>query len=176
MTKPKKSTARKNQQAPSMNDGEHMDILMINALLNSLFTIFETMVRQEIQAGIPVLKENNIAKGAASGLIGMKTEGASGSVALSLTLPAIRKISLGMLGEEFTSIDKEAADLVGELTNMLVGGAKRIMSEKGHEFDMHTPQLLVGDGHEIVHHYAGQTVLLPILMNQDEFYIELNFV
>jgi len=176
MTKPKKPTAKKNPQTPSMNDGEHMDILMINALLSSLFTIFETMVRQEIQAGIPILKEDNIAKGAASGIISMNTEGASGSVALSLTLPAIRKISLGMLGEEFTSVNKEAADLVGELTNMLVGGAKRIMAEKGHEFDMHTPQLLVGDGHEIVHHYAGQTVLLPILMNQDEFYIELNFV
>lgn len=159
-----------------MDDGEHMDILMINALLSSLFTIFETMVRLEIRAGIPVLKENNIAKGAASGLIGMKTVGASGSVALSLTLPTIRKISLGMLGEEFSSIDKEAADLVGELTNMLVGGAKRIMSEKGHDFDMHTPQLLVGEGHEIVHHYPGQTVILPILMNQDEFYIEMNFV
>ena len=175
MTKPKK-TAEKKQPAASMNDGNHMDIAMTNALLESLFTIFSTMVRLEIQPGIPVLKQGNIAKGVASGLIGMKAEGASGSVALSLTLPALRKISLGLLGEEFASIDKEAADLVGELTNMLVGGAKRIMSEKGHDFDMHTPQLLVGEGHEIVHHYAGQTVLLPILMNQDEFYIELNFI
>ena len=81
-----------------------------------------------------------------------------------------------MLGEEFTRVDKEAADLVGELANMLVGGAKRIMSEKGHDFDMHTPQLLVGEGHEIVHHYPGQTVILPILMGQVEFYIEMNFV
>ena len=175
MTKPKKTAANKNQ-AVSMDDGNHIDILMINALLSSLFTIFATMVRVEIQAGTPVLKKDNIAKGAASGLISMKTEGASGSVALSLTLPTIRKISLGMLGEEFTSINKDATDLVGELTNMLVGGAKRIMSEKGHDFDMHTPQLLMGEGHEIVHHYAGQTVLLPILMNQDAFYIELNFV
>jgi chemotaxis protein CheX len=175
MKKPKKA-AETNQQAPSMNDGEHMDILIINALLNSLFTIFATMVKLEIEAGTPLLKQGNISKGAASGLIGMKTKGASGSVALSLTLPTIRVISRSMLGEEFTKIDKEAADLVGELTNMLVGGAKRILSEKGHDFDMHTPQLLVGDGHEIDHHYAGQTVLLPILIDRDEFYIELNFI
>lgn len=176
MTKPKKATAKNIQQAPSMDDGNHMDILMINALLHSLFTIFSSMVRLEIVAGTPVIKQNNIAKGAASGLIGMKADGASGSVALSLTLATIRKISFGMLGEEFTSVDKEAADLVGELTNMLVGGAKRIMSEKGYDFDMHTPQLLMGEGHEIVHHYPGQTVLLPILLGQYEFYIELNFV
>jgi chemotaxis protein CheX len=175
MTKPKKAAANKNQ-AVSMDDGNHMDILMINALLNSLFTIFATMVRLEIKAGIPVMKQNNIAKGEASGLIGMKTASTSGSVALSLTLPTIRVISGSMLGEEFTSINKDATDLVGELTNMLVGGAKRILSEKGHDFDMHTPQLLSGDGHEILHHHPGKTVLLPILIDQDEFYIELNFV
>jgi chemotaxis protein CheX len=174
-TKPRKAAAKK-QQELSMYDGSHMDILMINALLSSLFTIFTTMVRLEIKAGDPVIKQDKIARGAASGLIGMNAEGTSGSVALSLTLPAIRKISLSMLGEEFTKVDKEASDLVGELTNMLVGGAKNILSEKGHDFDMHTPKLLVGDGHEIVHHYAGQTVLLPILINQDEFYIEMNFI
>lgn len=134
------------------------------------------MVRVEIQAGEPVLKLNNIAKGDASGLIGMKAAGTSGSVALSLTLPTIRVISSSMLGEEFTCIDKDATDMVGELTNMLVGGAKAILTERGHDFDMHTPQLLSGDGHEIVHHHEGKTVLLPIMVDQDEFYIELNFV
>ncbi len=176
MAKPLKKSTKKNQAEASMNDGNHMDILMINALLNSLFTIFSTMVRLDIEAGTPIIKQDNIAKGVASGLIGMKAEGASGSVALSLTLATIRKISLSMLGEEFTSINKDATDLVGELTNMLVGGAKRILSEKGHDFDMHTPQLLAGKGHEITHHYAGQTVLLPILINEDEFYIEMNFI
>ena len=61
MTKPKKSAVQKNQ-AVSMDDGEHMDVLMINALLHSLFTIFSTMVRLEIQAGLPVIKQGNIAK------------------------------------------------------------------------------------------------------------------
>lgn len=161
---------------PSMNDGNHMDILMINALLNSLFTIFATMVRAEITAGTPVIKKDNIAKGDASGLIAMNAAGTKGSVALSLTLPTIRIISGKMLGEEFTSLNKDATDLVGELTNMMTGGAKRILSEKGHDFDMHTPQLLVGERHEIVHHHGGQTVLLPILIDEHEFYIELNFV
>lgn len=175
MAKPKK-IADKKQQAPTMDDGSHMDILMINALLNSLFTIFATMVRLDIQAGEPVIKQNDISKAEVSALIGMHSEGTKGSVSITLPLSVIRKISLSMLGEEFTRIDKESTDLVGELSNMLVGGAKRILSEKGHEFDMQSPQLLVGDDHKIVHHHAGKTVLLPIMINQDEFYIELNFI
>lgn len=167
---------RKKWDDVSMDDGDHMDVLLINALLDSLFTVFATMVKLKIQPGIPEPKQGNTARGVVSGLIGMNAEGASGSVALSLTLPTIREISRRLLGYEIASADTEAADLVGELTNMLVGGAKRILSEKGHDFDMQTPQLLRGDGHEIVHHHPGQTVLLPFKVNQDEFYIELNFV
>ena len=165
-----------NHQAGAPEYGGHLDLVMIHALLESLFTIFATMVSREIEPGIPVPKQGNAAKGEVSGLIGMKAEGASGSVALSLTLPAIREISLSLFGHEIASVDNEAMDLAGELTNMLVGGAKRILSEKGHDFDMQTPQLLQGDGHEIVHHYPGQTVLLPVNIGQHEFYIELNFI
>lgn len=159
-----------------MTDGGHMDVLMINALMDSLFTIFATMVRLKIQPGIPEPKQGNVAKGEVSALVGMNAEGACGSVSLSLPLPAIREISRALLGHEIGSADNEAADLAGELVNMLVGGAKSILSEKGHDFDMQTPQLLLGEGHEIVHHYAGQTVLLPIVAGQGEFFIELNFV
>lgn len=160
---------------PSMDDGQHMDIMMIHALLDSLFTIFSTMVRLKIQPGVPELKQGNAAKGEVSALIGMNSEGASGSVALTLNLATVREISRGLLGHEITSIDKEAADMAGELTNMLVGGVKRILSEKGHDFDMQTPQLLRGEGHDIVHLSSGQTVLLPVKIKQEEFNIELNF-
>jgi chemotaxis protein CheX len=166
----------KEYQIPYSAFRGQMDVIVIHALLESLFTIFSTMVRLNINPGVPVAKQGNEAKGAVSGLIGMKAEGVSGSVALSLTLPAIREISRSMLGEEIASADNEAADLAGELTNMLVGCAKRILAENGYDFDMQTPQLLSGDGHEIVHHYSGQTVLLPVHIGQDEFYIELNFV
>ncbi|MBI3480647.1 MAG: chemotaxis protein CheX [Nitrosomonadales bacterium] len=169
-------SSEQQQSATSVNYEGRMDMVMTHALLESLFIIFATMVRLQIQPGVPIPKQDNIAKGHVSGLIGMKADGASGSVALSLTLPTIREISRSLLGQEITDIDKDAADLAGELTNMLVGGAKRILSEKGHDFDMQTPELLQGDRHEIVHHFSGQTVLLPIMIDQHEFYIELNFV
>jgi len=163
-------------QVPYLAYGGQMDVVVIHALLESLFTIFSTMVRLEIEPGVPLPKQGNAAKGQVSGLIGMKAEGVSGSVALSLTLPTIRVISRSLFGHEIASVNNEAVDLAGELTNMLVGGAKRILSEKGHDFDMQTPQLLLGEGHEIAHYHPGQTVLLPVNIGPDEFYIELNFI
>ena len=134
------------------------------------------MVKVKIYPGVPESKQDNAARGVVSALVGMNAETVNGSVSLTLTLPTIREISRHLLGHEIISADKDAVDLAGELSNMLVGGAKRILSERGHNFDMQTPQLLTGEGHEIVHHYAGQTVLLPVKINDDEFYIELNFV
>ncbi len=175
MTQVKKTKSKKNQIASPVN-GVHMDIVMTQALLESLLTLFSTMINLKITPGVPIAKNGNLARGEVTGFIGLKAQGAHGSVALSLTLPTIRKISLSLLGEEISSINKEAKDLTGELTNMLVGGAKRILFEKGHDFDMQTPQLMMGEGHEIVHLAPGQTVLLPIEIDQDEFYLELNFV
>ncbi|MDX8400137.1 MAG: chemotaxis protein CheX [Gallionellaceae bacterium] len=160
----------------SINDGSHMDVLIINALMDSLFQIFSTMVKLKIQPGIPETKQDNISRGVVSALTSMQAEGVNGSVALSLTLPAIRQISLGLLDQEITSVNKDAVDLAGELANMLVGGAKRILSEQGFDFDMQSPQLLQGEDHKIIHHFSGQTALLPIKINDDEFFIELNFI
>lgn len=165
------------QKPESMYDGNHMDVVLINALLHSLYDIFGTMVRREIEPGIPELKLDNVARGSVSALVGMNAEGAHGSVALTLTPPTIKAITLGLLGEPVADSDRDAVDLAGELTNMLVGGAKRLLEERGLDFDMQAPKLLEGEDHEIVHYYDGQTVLLPVKIDhQDEFYIELNFI
>jgi chemotaxis protein CheX len=154
----------------------HVDILMIRALLDSLFTIFSTMANLQITAGVPVPKTDRAARGDVSGIMTMLAAQARGSIALSFPLPAIREISRKLLDMEVDGPGHEAQDLVGELTNMLVGGAKRISAEQGYDFDMQIPQLQAGNGHEIVHAHAGQTVLLPIRMQESEFYMELNFV
>ena len=114
----KNTATGKEYQAGFMKEGSRMDIIMIHALLDSLFTIFATMIRLKIQ---PASRRSNetIWQKEGLGLIGMKAEGACGSIALSFTLPAIRVISRSLLGHEIDSVNNEAADITGELTNML---------------------------------------------------------
>ncbi|MDD2699698.1 MAG: chemotaxis protein CheX [Sideroxydans sp.] len=172
----KTGTGRSRKKEETLADGNHPDIVIINALMDSLHTIFSTMMNSKVELGVPVPKSDKTVKDGVSALIGMKAEGSNGSVAISLPMPALGEISRKLLGHEITDINKDATDLAGELSNMLVGGAKRILSEKGMEFDMQTPQTMHGDGHEIEHHHGGQTVLLPVKVDQHEFFIELNFV
>jgi chemotaxis protein CheX len=154
---------------------ERIDILIIHALLDSLFTIFATMVHLKIAPGTPVLKGDKEGRGDVSALVAMVSERAQGSVALSFPLAAVRKVALNMLGEVVDGHGSESQDLVGELTNMLVGGAKKIMLDQGYDFDMRTPELYSGKNHQIAHPHNGATVLLPIRLEDTEFHLELNF-
>lgn len=160
----------------SMYDGKHMDVLMINALFHSLHNIFHTMVGLEIEAGIPEAKHSQQAMGEVSALIGMNAENAHGSVALTLNRASVNEIFRRLEGEDVVDFEREASDMAGELVNMLAGGAKRILADKGFDFDMQSPRLMTGEGHELKHHYDGQTVVLPICVGQSEFFMELNFV
>lgn len=152
-----------------------LDVLITHALLDSLFTIFRTMVKLQIKPGVPALKPTQAGAGDVSALVAMVSERAKGSVALSFPGAAVRKVGQNMLGEAIDEHGREGEDLVGELTNMLVGGAKKTMVEQGYDFDMRTPQLYAGQGHEIVHPYNGTTVLLPIQLEETAFHLELNF-
>lgn len=156
--------------------GAQRDALILDAVVDSLHSIFETMLGTKVVMGVPTPKNGKSVQGGVSALIGMNADEARGSVAITLPMPALNEISCKLLGEGITDIGKDAAGLAGELSNMLAGSAKRILSEKGIEFDMQTPQMMHGDGHEIAHHHDGQTMLLPVNMNGHEFFIELNFV
>lgn len=173
----RKPRARKSAKiATPLDNGAQRDALILNAVVDSLHSIFETMLGTKVVMGAPIPKAGKTVQGGVSALIGMNAAQARGSVAITLPVPALNEISRKLLGEEITHVDKDAAGLAGELSNMLAGAAKRILSEQGMEFDMQTPQMMHGDGHEIEHHHDGQTMLLPVNMNGHEFFIELNFV
>jgi len=154
---------------------DNMDILIINALLDSLMKIFNTMVGVTPVPGIPVPKDDDISLGEVSGLMLMEADKAKGSMAISFSKGAIAKVASKMLGDNLKTIDETARDLTGEMTNMLVGGAKSILAERGYMFDMSTPEIFSGKKHRITHKYNGQTVILPFKLEKDPFYLEINF-
>ena len=69
----------------------------------------------------------------------------------------------------------EIIDLVGEITNMVTGGAKRMLSEKGFEFDMATPIVVSGKAHTIHHKSKGPVVIISIKGEVGKAYIEFSF-
>lgn len=153
-----------------------MDIMIINALLDSLMKVFNTMAGIKAEPGVPVAKDDTVSRGDVTGIMLMENDKAHGSMAISFSQAAITKIAKNMLGDDLKKIDDTARDLTGEMTNMLVGGAKKILAEKGYDFNMSTPDVVDGKGHQVQHKFNGQTVILPFNAKSEQFFLEINFV
>lgn len=153
-----------------------MDVLIINALLQSLMNVLTTMAGMRPIPGYPEPKNDNIARGEVSSTLDMEGDKAQGSMAISFSAPFIKALVKRMVGDDIKEVDDTAKDLTGEMANMIVGGAKAILADKDININMSTPQVLVGQKHEINHKYKAQTVILPFESEEGEFFLEINFV
>jgi len=152
-----------------------MNVDFINPFLSSLLNVMSTMAKLELTPLKPSLKKSSVAQGDVSGLIGMVSEQAKGS--LSITFEASLAIATmrGMVGEAPNEVNREITDLVGEITNMVTGGAKRLLSEKGVEFDMATPMVVSGENHTIHHKAKGSVIIIPLRSAHGKAFIEFSF-
>ncbi len=150
-----------------------MNVEFINPFLESIIKVLATMANTEAIPGKPFLKSDRCAKGDVTGVIGLAGDKARGSLAITFTEPAVLHIISRMLGEEIQQVDSSVADGVGEITNMVTGGAKKILSEKGYTFSMAIPTMIVGKNHTISHQTSGRIVCIPFETVAGSFFVEV---
>ncbi len=152
-----------------------MNVEFINPFLSSMLNVMSTMAQMDLTPEKPKLKKDEVAMGDVSGLIGMVSEQAKGSLSITFDGPLALATMKGMVGEAPDEVNEEITDLVGEITNMVTGGAKRMLSEKGFEFDMATPVVVSGKSHTIHHKAKGPVVIIPLKSPHGKAYIEFSF-
>lgn len=152
-----------------------MDTKFINPFLNSVHNVLSTMAMMEIKPGKPEIKKDTTARGDITGLMGMTSEQIKGSIAITFTEPMILEICNRMLGEKPESLNDTTADLVGELTNMITGGAKNLLNEMGYCFDMAIPAVVSGHKHAINHKSDGPKIIIPYKSEDGEIFVEICF-
>lgn len=152
-----------------------MKVEFINPFLSSMLNVMSTMARMELTPEKPKLKKDDTAKGDVSGLIGMVSPETKGSLSITFDAPLALATMKGMVGEAPDEVNEEITDLVGEITNMVTGGAKRMLSEKGFEFDMATPVVVSGKNHTIHHKSKGPVVIISLRGDAGRAYIEFSF-
>ena len=147
----------------------------INPFLNSTKNVLETMCQTKVKAGKPTLKDNSLTYGEVTGIIGMASQSITGNMILSFSENCILHIVASMLMEEAKSeVDDEIVDAVGELTNMICGGAKAQLAKLDYKFDLATPTMVVGKEVEISYYSDAPTLVIPFTTDHGEFVIEAN--
>lgn len=152
-----------------------MKVEFINPFLDAILNVLNTMAMFKATPGKPAIKTSEVAKGDVTGIMGMASDLARGTLAITFPEPVILEITKRMLGEELTAIDDTVTDMVGEITNMVTGGAKRILSEQGYRFDMAIPTVVWGKNHIIHHKSKAPIVIVPFHTESGNFFIEICF-
>ena len=152
-----------------------MNVEFINPFLVSLINVISTMATMDLKPGKPQIKNHDLAKGDVSGLMGMVGPKTKGSLSITFEASLALEIMNKMLGEKPDSINEEVSDMVGEITNMVTGGAKNLLSAKGYDFDMATPVVVSGKNHTISHKARGKKILMPFSHECGNAYIEICF-
>ncbi|WP_293748466.1 chemotaxis protein CheX [uncultured Paraglaciecola sp.] len=152
-----------------------MNAEFINPFIAALLNVLQTMAQTELVPGKPKKKGDDQAGGDISGLIGMVGENIQGSMSISFEEGLVLEIMHKMLGEKPESIDSDVQDMVGEITNMICGGAKNELDQKGYDFGMATPIVVSGKNHTINHQVDGKKMVMPFSHASGNLYLEMCF-
>ena len=151
-----------------------MNADFINPFLNATLNVLSTMAFVKPTPGKPFIKKDKKVHGDISGVIGM-TGSSKGVVVISLSTEAAIKRVSSMLSEEFTELNDEVSDAIGEITNMISGDARRSLAAKGYIFEAGLPSIVIGKGHEIESITKSATVAIPFTLDGAAFVVETAF-
>ncbi len=155
---------------------------LIQPFINATVKVLETMAFTHVLPGRPYLKNEEVAKGDLSGVIGMTGEDKYGTMSVSFSKKAILGVVSNMFSESKTQIDGEIKDAVGEIANMISGQARQEMEQQmGVSINAAIPTVISGTDHSIRHitDYPIAAVTFTIqkgefsIGNGEEFTIEI---
>ena len=154
-----------------------MKVNFINPVLRSMLDVLSTMAHIEPTVGAPKRKDKNeIVHGKnITGVMSMIGKRGNASIALTFSEAAILHIANEMLHGEFNAIDGMVIDLVGELANMVLGGAKSDLEKEGYFFQLSLPTIIFGSDYLIAHKTNAPIIMLPFTMPEGEFVVEAGY-
>jgi chemotaxis protein CheX len=153
-----------------------MNVEFINPFLEAVVNVLKTMAFIDPTPGKPFLKKKSEpSQGDITGIVGM-TGPVKGSLAVSFSESAILQVVSTMFGEDFTELNGEIQDAVGELSNMISGDARRMLAEKGYAFEASIPTVITGKNHRISHTVVGPSLVMPFTLGEKHpFFVEACF-
>lgn len=123
-----------------------LDPIYVTAFIEATQNVFQTMVHQAVSCGKPLPGRLPHLDNDVSAIIGM-TGDVVGTVVLSLPAATASKIVELFVGSPIDIKNDDFADAVGELVNMICGGAKAKFG--GQEIRISCPSVVIGQGHSV---------------------------
>jgi len=152
-----------------------MNVEYINPFVLSVVNVFRTMVNVELTRGQPFVKTGFQPRHDISGVIGLSGK-AKGTIVLCMEREMALLTTEALLGEELesTQITADVIDAVGELANMIAGGAKAKLAQ--FEMSVSLPSVITGKGHCIEFPSRTKPICIPFSSDAGNLDVEVGLV
>lgn len=152
-----------------------MNHVLINPFITSTTNVIATMATMEIKEGIVASECMELPPADVTGILNMVSDSVEGVLAVSFPKPVIFELTKRLVGIEPTDIDEMVEDMVGDITNMVYGGAKTILDEEGYNFDMAIPSVIHEQDISIDFPQGCKVVVITFTTEVGDFYVEISF-
>ena len=149
-----------------------MNVDFVNPFINSTVNALSTMAALTPERGNPYLRGDQKIRSDISGTISVVGE-TTGSVTVNFPESVAIKMVENMLGVEIGSLNEDVKDAVGEIANMVAGGAKGELAQKGYSFKIALPVVCVGAGHYTDYPKDVPCIVVPFKIGDDGFSLEI---
>ncbi len=138
-----------------------MKVEYINPFIESVYDLFSTMLGCQAKRGDIALAKPGGALQEITALIGLSGR-ARGTVALSFPEPTALAMVGRLLGVEMDTVDETIADALGEMVNIVAGGAKAKLANEngGSPIDLSLPNVIQGSNYCV--DYPSHTTWLDV--------------
>lgn len=147
-----------------------MDSSYITPFISSVQKVFETMLQLPVEVGEPSIKKADEPAFDVSGIIGMSGD-VEGAVVLSFPTATAERIVSLFTGMEMSHTHEDFADAIGELVNMVTGGAKAQFG--GRNVTISCPSVVIGANHKVFGRKDVLCIDLPCSCDVGEFALEV---
>lgn len=143
----------------------------ISAFLESTRAVFETMLDLAVTFEKPRIRDNKV-RHDVSGIIGLSGD-ISGAVVVGFSRLAAIQIVAAFTGSRIELDSPDFADAIGELANMIAGGAKAKF--EGMDVSIGCPSVIRAPSHHIDPPSEAQSITIPCSTPAGSFSIDVAF-
>jgi chemotaxis protein CheX len=147
-----------------------IDVKLILPFINSVRSVFATMVKVTTEVEKPRLKMQPAPSYDVSSIIGFSGQ-IVGSVVVSFQREAAESLASAFAGSPMKLADSDFPDAIGELANMIAGGAK---TQLGSLASITVPNVVIGSGHVIARLSDVPCIVIPCKTPVGNFAVEVN--
>lgn len=154
-----------------------MDAQYTTSVIKATTDLFATMMMMELTPGDALSSRSEMEKEVViTGIIGLAGV-YKGTISIHFSKAMALKSISAMLGMEFDELTDDTKDAIGEIANIVAGGAKTELSAHGVAFDLSLPTVIAGENYSVFHTDAarkGKGTIVPFSCDGQRMFVEFD--